>query len=171
MRISVRGRSRPIVIFSRRSWNEPVGGSGFTLVEVLVVLFIVGLMASLVGLRTGLSPATVLEDESTRLQQTLESGIDRSRLTRAPVLWQASADGYRLSIREHGTDRLIATHDLATPVRILSVWREGVLLSPPYEFSLSERSPGLFRIRLGADQSPPVELRSTLLGRVDRVRG
>jgi type II secretion system protein H len=154
-----------------KSWNEPTGGTGFTLIEVLVVLFIVGLMASLIGLRTGLSTATVLEDESTRLQQTLESGIDRSRLTRAPVLWQASADGYRLSIREDGSDRLIAKHDLTTPVRILSVWREGVLQSPPYEFALSGRSPEMFRIRLSADQSPPFELRSTLLGRVNLVRG
>lgn len=145
--------------------------TGFTLIEVLVVLFIIGLMAALVGLRSGLSSTTMLEDESSRLQQALESGIDRSRLTRAPVVWQASQGGYGLTIREDGVDRQIAKHELATPVRILSVWREGIPLSPPYELALSGRNPGLFRIRLGAEQSPSFELRSTLLGRVELVRG
>jgi hypothetical protein len=137
----------------------------------MVVLFIVGLTATLVGLRTGLSSTTVLEDEGHRLQQTLESAIDRSRLTRAPVLWQAGQGGYGLTIREEGMDRQIAKHELATTVRILAVWREGVLQSPPYELALSGRNPGLFRIRLGAEQSPPFELRSTLLGRVELMRG
>lgn len=160
-----------VVICLRRRSNSRAGRTGFTLIEVMVVLFIIGLMAALVGLRTGLSSAAVLEDESSRLQQTLESGIDRSRLTRAPVLWQASQGGYGLTIREDGVDRQIAKHELATPVRILSVWREGVPQSPPYELALSGRNPGLFRISLGAEQAPPVELRSTLLGRVELVRG
>lgn len=161
---------RSVILLQR--WRSSRGEcTGFTLIEVLVVLFIIGLMAALVGLRTGLSAATILEDESSRLQQTLESGIDRSRLTRAPVIWQASQDAYGLTIREGGVDRKIAKHELVTPVRILSVWREGVPQSPPYELALSGRNPGLFRIRLGAEQSPSFELRSTLLGRVELVRG
>lgn len=159
------------MICPRRWWNSRAASTGFTLIEVMVVLVIIGLVATLVGLRSGLSSATVLEDESSRLQQTLESGIDHSRLTRAPVLWRAAQGGYELTIREEGMDRQIAKHELAIPVRILSVWREGVLQSPPYELALSGRSPGLFRIRLGAEQSSPFELRSTLLGRVELVRG
>jgi hypothetical protein len=45
------------------------------------VLFIVGLMSALLGLRIGLNPGTVLEDEGVRLQQTLESALERARLS------------------------------------------------------------------------------------------
>jgi prepilin-type N-terminal cleavage/methylation domain-containing protein len=148
------------------------GCDGFTLIEVLIVLFIVGLMSALVGLRIGLNPATVLEDEGMRLQQTLESALDRTRLSsRAQLLWQAGPGGYALFLREEGADRPLLKHELANPVTILAVWREGVRLAPPYELSLSARSPGLYRIRLGAEQSRPLELRSSLLGRVELVRG
>ena len=145
---------------------------GFTLIEVLIVFFIVGLMSAMLGLRIGLNPGTVLDDEGIRLQQTLESALERARLSsRAQVLWQAGPGGYALSLREEGGERPLQKHELANPVTILAVWREGALLSPPYELALSARSPGLYRIRLGADQSRPLELRSTLLGRVELVRG
>ncbi len=151
-----------------KAWR---GSDGFTLIEVLVVLFIVGLMSALVGLRIGLNPGTLLEDEGNRLQQTLESGVDRARLSsRAHVLWKGSQGGYVLTLREDGTERPLMKHDFANPVTILSVWREGALQSPPYELALSGRSPGLYRIRLGSEQSRPLELRSTLLGRVELVR-
>lgn len=153
-----------------RSPSRTPGEVGFTLVEILVVLFIVGLMASLAGLRAGLNPRAVLEDESTRLQQTLESGLDRSRLTRTPVLWQASQGGYALTVREEGMDRQVSQHDLATKVKILAVWRDGIPQTPPYELALSGRNPGLFRIKLGTEQAGPFELRSTLPGRVELVR-
>jgi prepilin-type N-terminal cleavage/methylation domain-containing protein len=145
--------------------------AGFTLVEVLVVLVIVGLLVALVSLRIGVNSITVLEDESNRLQQLLESGIDRSRLTRAPLSWHAGPDGYSLTVREAGSDRLIEKHDLAMPVKIIGVWREGTLQSPPYELALSARNPGLFSVRLGAEGAGAFELRSTLLGRIDLVRG
>jgi general secretion pathway protein H len=147
------------------------GRDGFTLIEVLIVLFIVGLMSALVGLRIGLNPGTVLEDECSRLQQALESGLDRARLSsRAQVLWKAGPRGYALTLREEGADRPLLKHELANPVTILAVWREGALQSPPYELALSARNPGLYRIRLGAEQSRPLELRSTLLGRVEVLR-
>lgn len=145
---------------------------GFTLIEVLVVLFIVGLMSALVGLRIGLNPGTVLEDEGSRLQQALETGTDRARLSsRAQVLWKAGSNGYVLTLREEGAERPLLKHELPNPVTILAVWREGALQSPPYELALSARNPGLYRIRLGAEQSRPLELRSTLLGRVELLRG
>lgn len=156
----------------RRAGTDGTAGDGFTLIEVLIVLFIVGLMSAMLGLRIGLNPGTVLEDEGVRLQQTLESALERARLSsRTQVLWQAGPGGYALSLREEGTERTLQKHDLAKPVTILAVWREGALQLPPYELALSARSPGLYRIRLGADQSRPLELRSTLLGRIELVRG
>lgn len=142
---------------------------GFTLVEVLVALLIVGLIGAVASMRAGISPVVAIEDESNRLRQTIESALDRSRLARAPVVWRAGADRYAFTIREGGSERTIAQRELGTPVTITSVWSEGSLQNPPYELVLSGRDPRLFRIRLGSDQSALFELRSTLLGRVELV--
>jgi prepilin-type N-terminal cleavage/methylation domain-containing protein len=143
---------------------------GFTLVEVLVALLIVGLIGAVASLRAGINPVVAVEDESNRLAQTIESALDRSRLARTPIVWRAGTDQYVLTIREGGNERTIARRDLGTQVTITSVWSEGSLLNPPYELLLSGRDPRLFRIRLGSEQSALFELRSTLLGRIELVR-
>lgn len=143
---------------------------GFTLVEVLVALLIVGLIGAIASLRAGINPVVAAEDESNRLAQTIESALDRSRLARTSVVWRARTDQYVISIREGGSERTIAKRELGTQIAITSVWSEGSMQNPPYELLLSGRDPRLFRIRLGTDQSTLFELRSTLLGRVELVR-
>lgn len=155
---------------SRRPWLH-ARGAGFTLVEVLVVLLIVGLAATLVGLSGGPNPATMLEDEAERLRHALEGGFDRSRISRTNVAWRAVSDGYSLDIGDGAAGGRIAMRELKAPVRIVAVWREGVLQEPPYDIPLSGRSPGLFRIRLGGEEGMVFDLQSTLLGRIERVRG
>ena len=142
---------------------------GFTLVEVLVALLIVGLIGAVASLRAGISPVVAVEDESNRLGQTIESALDRSRLARTPIVWRGGPDQYALTILEGGNERTIARRELDTQVKITSVWSEGALQNPPYELVLSGRDPRLFRIRLGGEQSTLFELRSTLLGRVELV--
>ena len=154
---------------ARRTSSRHARRAGFTLVEVLVVLLIVGLIGAVASLRASMSPVAESDDEGNRLRQMLESGFDRSRLARAPVVWQAGADHYVLTVREGGAERQIARRELRSPVRILKVWQEGALQTPPYELMLSGRDPGLFRILLGTEQSA-LELRSTLLGRIEMTR-
>lgn len=143
---------------------------GFTLVEVLVALLIVGLIGAVASLRAGTSPVVAVEDESNRLGQTIESALDRSRLARTPIVWRAGPDRYALTILEGRNERIIAQRELETQVKIASVWSEGALQSPPYELVLSGRDPRLFRIQLNSEQGTLFELRSTLLGRVELVR-
>lgn len=144
--------------------------SGFTLVEVLVALLIVGVIGAAASLRVGTNPIAIAEDESNRLRQTIESALDRSRLARAPVVWRADPDRYALTMLELGNERPIAQRELATQVMIVSVRNEGYSQQPPYELVLSGRDPGLFRIRIGSENGALFELRSTLLGKVDVVR-
>jgi type II secretion system protein H len=85
---------------------------GFTLVEVLVALLIVGLIGAVASLRAGINPVVAVEDESNRLAQTIESALDRSRLARTPIVWRAGTDQYVLAIREGGNERTIARREL-----------------------------------------------------------
>ena len=144
---------------------------GFTLIEVLIVLLIVALAGAVMSLQTGISPQATLEDESDRLLQTLELGLDRSRLVRRPVVFRASSDRYILEVREAGVERQIFQRELGREVRLQSIWIEGELQRPPYELLLSGRDPGFFRIRIGSERGGFVELRSTLLGRMEKTRG
>ncbi len=143
---------------------------GFTLIEVLVALLIVGLIGAIASMRGGISPVVAVEDESNRLRKTIESALDRSRLARTPVVWRASPTKYELTIREAGSERTIAHRELDAQITITSVWKEGSMQKLPYELVLSGRDPHLFRIQLGNGQNIHFELRSTLLGRVELVR-
>lgn len=68
--------------------------SGFTLVEILIVVLIIGATAGLASLAMNRSVER-LEIEARRLRQIMDHAALRARLTGTPLAWQASAQGYR----------------------------------------------------------------------------
>ena len=69
--------------------------SGFTLLELLVVISIMALATAGVGLAMRDGGQAQLEREAERLAALLESGRAQSRASGVPVRWQATAEGFR----------------------------------------------------------------------------
>lgn len=75
---------------------DKLGGSrGFTLIEMLVVLLIMGLLVGLVSTTTRPDERGQLRIEADRLAQLLELAGTESRLTGKSIAWTADGPGYR----------------------------------------------------------------------------
>lgn len=68
---------------------------GFTLIEMLVVLLIMGLFVGLVTTITQPDDRALLHMESERLARLLDLAATKSHLTGKPVAWSADAASYR----------------------------------------------------------------------------
>ena len=79
--------------FKRRS--RPAADDGFTLLELLVVVAIMALATAGVSLALRDSAQTRIEREAQRLAALLEAARSQSRASGAPVVWQATAQGFR----------------------------------------------------------------------------
>lgn len=69
--------------------------SGFTLLEMLVVLVIVGLLVAVVTLAPSRNRRTDLAEEAQRLANLLESAGDEAQVRSMPIAWQPVGGGYR----------------------------------------------------------------------------
>jgi len=70
-------------------------GRGFTLIEMLVVLMIMGLFIGLVSTITRPDDRAVLQLEADRLSQLLDFAATEARLTGRSIAWTADESGYR----------------------------------------------------------------------------
>jgi general secretion pathway protein H len=68
---------------------------GFTLIEMLVVLMIIGLFVGLVSTIARPDDRALLRVEAQRLAQLLDLAATKSRLTGKPIAWAADGTGYR----------------------------------------------------------------------------
>jgi general secretion pathway protein H len=68
---------------------------GFTLIEMLVVLMIMGLFVGLVSAITRPDDRAILRLEAERLSQLLDFAAAEARLTGMPIAWTADEAGYR----------------------------------------------------------------------------
>lgn len=69
--------------------------TGFTLLELLVVVAIVAMVSAGVGLAMRDTSQVQLERDGQRLAALLESARARSRVTGVPVRWRANEAGFR----------------------------------------------------------------------------
>ena len=79
----------------RQSAFRDIRGSGFTLVEMLVVVIVVALGAGLVALQLGHETSAGLRQESERLRSALEHAAQLAQWRREPLVWEGDAFGYR----------------------------------------------------------------------------
>ncbi|HEY5290926.1 MAG TPA: GspH/FimT family pseudopilin [Burkholderiales bacterium] len=70
-------------------------GRGFTLIEMLVVLMIMGLFVGLVSTITRPDDRAVLRLEAERLSQLLDFAAAEAQLTGKSIAWTADGSGYR----------------------------------------------------------------------------
>lgn len=68
---------------------------GFTLIEMLIVLLIMGLMVGMVSAITRPDDRALLRVEATRLAALLDFAAAHSRLTGKSIAWVADGPGYR----------------------------------------------------------------------------
>ncbi|MEE1892822.1 GspH/FimT family pseudopilin [Pseudomonas otitidis] len=134
---------------------------GFTLVELMVVLVVIGIASAAVGLSIRPDPARLLRDEARRLVLLLQVAQDEARSSGEVIAWEADERGYRF--RRLGTSagsaldgdatlrprpwQLAGARVRATPPRLLL---DAEWLGSPARVELSD---GLNRVALvrGAD--------------------
>jgi general secretion pathway protein H len=71
--------------------------TGFTLIEVMVVLAIVGTLAGVLGLGLGALSGRDAERAVARLRLVLEASVERAEVRGQPTAFERLADGYRFS--------------------------------------------------------------------------
>lgn len=95
--------------------------TGFTLLEMLVVLVIAGILVSMATLTVTRNPRTELNEQAQRLALLFESAGDEAQVRSRPIAWQPVAGGYRFEMRTADGWRVLRD-DLLAPRR----WDTGV---------------------------------------------
>ncbi|MDT8905565.1 MULTISPECIES: type II secretion system minor pseudopilin GspH [Pseudomonas] len=77
---------------------------GFTLIELMVVLVIVGIASAAVSLSIRPDPLKLLRQDAERLAQLLQLAQTEARVDGRPITWRADAKGFGFSRRaDQGT--------------------------------------------------------------------
>ena len=112
---------------------------GFTLMELMVVLVIIGICAGGIGLGMGtlLDPQRKLRQDALQLAQHLQVARDEARIDGRTIRWQADAEGYTFSRRDGAQWVTLQRDDQLRPrqwqANEVSVRpRDGIELSPEW---------------------------------------
>ena len=149
------------------------GIRGFTLIEMLVVLMILGILSTFVALTTGPDPRRQAAAEAERLGLLLEAALQEAQWGGRAIAWSADSKGYRFLHGEGDRrwqpitdDEMFRPRPFAEGMGIAAIEIEGQSLPPGALLEFLPATAPLFRITLTAPQGELV-LRSLHTGRVD----
>ena len=78
---------------------------GFTLIELMVVLVIIGIATAAISLTIHQDPARTLREDAKRLALLLETAQSEARSDGRRIVWLADSQGYRFArLGQEGTD-------------------------------------------------------------------
>ena len=118
---------------------------GFTLVELLVVLVIIGITLGLASLNAIPSPRQELENEAQRIALLLQLARDEAIVRNRQVAFEANPERYRFTVRNDTGWEPVTRDDLL---------RERTFKSAPLQLALDPNSgadPGTLRIVFGRE--------------------
>lgn len=103
---------------------------GFTLLELLVVIVIVGVVSGMVAVNAQPSPGQLLAQQAQRLIWLMQGAHDEARLRGAPIAWEADARSWRFLIRDGSRwlplrDDTLVPGSWGTPLAALQVSQPG----------------------------------------------
>jgi general secretion pathway protein H len=118
---------------------------GFTLVEIMVVMVIIGITLGLVSLNAIPSPQQHLQAEAKRIALLLQLARDEAIVRNRLVAFEAEPEGYRFLVRNESRWDLLAQDDML---------RERSFKNPPVILTLDPPPPGVaekLRITFGRE--------------------
>ncbi len=142
---------------------------GFTLIELMVVLVIIGIASAAISLTIKPDPLHLLRKDAERLGQLLQIAQAEARVDGRPITWRADAKGFRFNRRSddgNGLDTFARDAQLrprpweSTPMQVNIEPRQTLVLdaewvNPPlrvvlsngqHSLSLQRDSAGLIRV-------------------------
>ncbi len=154
---------------------------GFTLLELLVVILIIGIIIGFASLSVGQHASRTLQDEARRIHSLLRLAADESVLQGRELAMQFSPEGYRFMTLDGADwvpveeDRLFREREFPADLS-LDLSLEGVdvdLLdteNPPRIFILSSAEMTPFELILGNDEGETYTLQGDFTGKLTLAR-
>ncbi|WP_347900605.1 type II secretion system minor pseudopilin GspH [Pseudomonas purpurea] len=122
---------------------------GFTLIELMVVLVIIGIASAAISLSIKPDPLNLLRKDADRLAQLLQVAQAEARADGRPISWKADAKGFRFS--RQNDDGQGVEHFKDDPQLRPRAWQ-----SPAMEVRIEPKQP----LVLNAEWiNPPLEIR------------
>ncbi|MGE4110909.1 MAG: GspH/FimT family pseudopilin [Burkholderiales bacterium] len=97
---------------------SPAALSGYTLIEMLVVMMILGLLIGLISSVVRMDGRDPLQTEAERLAQLLNLAAAESRLTGRNIRWTAEDSGYRFWRRQQDQWMELRDNDILRPRKL-----------------------------------------------------